>query len=184
MEGIFIKKIIKWIMNKLINIAYNMICNFMNRWNMVLATLIPIIIYTILRLLSDDGDFQVRVIDLYVISMSLLLSPIFDLFFRFYTEDTDNLTLKKFRSFIKTKKLISSVVIILFIVMLMAFDKSYKLFDLNYQKINLLYSSVALLLLIMSFYLLDLYDDKKVHQAIRESSKSSTYNVDKRERGE
>ncbi|MGE4572277.1 MAG: hypothetical protein AB7E09_05975 [Candidatus Izemoplasmatales bacterium] len=172
--------IIKWILRKFWYFITAMSCNIIERWNIVLATLIPIIIYGILKFMSGSGVIHVRVVDFYVISMSVLLTPVFDLFYRFFNVDVENMTLKKFRGFIKKNKLITSIVLIILIVMLMAFDKSNGVFETTSSNLNWLYSSVSILLLVASFYLLDLYDEKGVHKVIKESAQSEKYQINNR----
>lgn len=173
-------KVPKRILKKFLRFITTMYYNLIERWNIVLATMIPIIIYGILKLMSGSDEFQIRIVDFYVISMSMLLTPIFDLFYRFYNEEVENMTLKKFRGFINKNKLITSVALIIVIVMLMAFDRSYGFFETTASSFNWLYSAFSILLFMLSFYLLDLYDEKRVHSIIKEGYQSEKYEINSR----
>lgn len=160
-----------------INFFYCILNNFKNKWNVILSTLLPIIIYGILILLSGRNDFHIRIMDAYVITLSLLFTPILELLFRFFNDDVGDLSIRRFREHIKTKKLVISTLLILIIIILMAFDDSRILFDYSIGMFKVLINVFAVVIVIFSLNLIDLYDDEGVQDAIYKGSKSNLYKI-------
>ena len=156
--------------------------NIVEKWYSIISTILPIILYLFIIIISDRDFSSIKLIDAYVVSLSLLLAPILEFFYRLFTED-GKVNLENFRTSTNKRKLGFSTILVIIVIILMSTDKSRDLFDYSIISSGVFYNILTIILIIIPLSLFDIYDDKKAYEVINDSTKKTMYKINSKNKG-